>query len=73
MRICCTDGSAEASTSGRVLHRQQVARHATREEAGDRKECHYVRHDRDQKFCADFRETLVADRVDCVLLARSPI
>ncbi len=37
------------------------------------KGCRYLRHDRDKKFCAEFRDTLAADGVECVALpARSP-
>src|SRR5882757_8500626 len=52
---------------------QQVARNATLEGAGYLKGCRYVLHDRDKKFCADFRDTLAAGGVRCVALpARSP-
>ena len=39
---------------------QQVARNATLEGTGYLKGCRYVLHDRDKKFCADFRDTLAA-------------
>jgi len=52
---------------------QQVARNATLEGTGYLKGCRYVLHDRDEKFCADFRDTLAAGGVSCVALpARSP-
>ena len=52
---------------------QQVARNATLESTGYLKGCRYVLHDRDKKFCADFRDTLAAGGVSCVALpARSP-
>ena len=52
---------------------QQVARNATLEDMGYLKGCRYVLHDRDTKFCEDFRETLAAGGVNCVALpARSP-
>ena len=52
---------------------QQVARNATMEDSGYLQGRRYMLHDRDQKFCADFRETLAAGGVKCVVLpARSP-
>jgi hypothetical protein len=52
---------------------QQVARNATMEDTGYLKGCRYVPHDRDEKFCAEFRDTLAAGGVACVVLpARSP-
>ena len=52
---------------------QQMARNATLEDMGYLRGCRYVLHDRDTKFCPDFRETLAAGGVDCVALpARSP-
>ena len=52
---------------------QQVARNATLEDTGYLKGCRYLLHDRDKKFCAEFRETLAAGGVNCVALpARSP-
>jgi hypothetical protein len=52
---------------------QQVARNATMENTGYLKSCRYVLHDRDEKFCAEFRDTLAAGGVSCVALpARSP-
>jgi hypothetical protein len=50
-----------------------VARNATLEDAGYLKGCRYLLHDRDKKFCAEFRDTLAAGGVECVALpARSP-
>ena len=52
---------------------RQVARNATMEDAGYLKGCRYVLHDRDQKFCAEFRDTFAAGGIECVALpARSP-
>ena len=52
---------------------QQVARNATLEDTGYLKGCRYLLHDRDKKFCAEFRETLAAGGVNCIALpARSP-
>ena len=52
---------------------QQVARNATLEDTGYLNGCRYLLHDRDEKFCADFRDTLAAGGVSCVALpARSP-
>ena len=46
----------------------QVARNATLEELGYLNGCRYVLHDRDAKFCAEFRETLAAGGVKCLAL-----
>jgi hypothetical protein len=52
---------------------QQVARNATMEDSGYLNGCRYLLHDRDQKFCREFRETLAAGGVKCLRLpARSP-
>jgi putative transposase len=52
---------------------QQVARNATMEDTGYLKSCRHVLHDRDKKFCAEFRDTLAAGGVSCVALpARNP-
>ena len=52
---------------------QQVARNATMEGIGYLNGCRYLLHDRDQKFCRDFQETLAAGGVQCLPLpARSP-
>jgi transposase InsO family protein len=51
----------------------QAARNATFEESGYLNGCRYVLHDRDARFCADFRETLAAGGVKCLPLPpRSP-
>jgi hypothetical protein len=42
---------------------EQVARNATMQDTGYRNGCRYLRHDRDQKFCREFRETLAAGGV----------
>jgi putative transposase len=52
---------------------EQVARNATMQDAGYLNGCRYLLHDRDQKFCREFRETLAAGGVECTPLpARSP-
>jgi putative transposase len=51
----------------------QVARNATMEGTGYLNGCRYLLHDRDKKFCREFRETLAAGGVECTPLpARSP-
>src|SRR6267143_2281179 len=52
---------------------QQVARNATMQDTGYLNGCRYLLHDRDKKFCREFRETLAAGGVECTPLpARSP-
>jgi len=52
---------------------QQVARNATMQDTGYLNGCRYLLHDRDKKFCRDFRETLAAGGVECTPIpARSP-
>jgi len=52
---------------------QQVARNATMQDTGYLNGCRYLLHDRDKKFCREFRETLAAGGVDCMPIpARSP-
>jgi hypothetical protein len=52
---------------------QQVARNATMEGAGYLNGCRYLLHDRDQKFCQEFRYTLATGGVECTPLPpRSP-
>jgi hypothetical protein len=52
---------------------RQVACNATLEGIGHLNGCRYVLHDRDAKFCAEFRETLAAGGVKCLRLPpRSP-
>jgi hypothetical protein len=52
---------------------QQVARNATMQDTGYLNGCRYLLHDRDKKFCRDFRETLAASGVECTPIpARSP-
>ncbi len=51
----------------------QMARNAIDEESGCLRQHRYVLHDRDTKFCAEFRETLAARGVKCLRLPpRSP-
>ena len=51
----------------------QVARNATMQDSGYLNGCRYLLHDRDQKFCQKFRETLAAGGVECTPIpARSP-
>ena len=47
---------------------RQVACNATFEGIGQLNGCRYVLHDRDAKFCAEFRETLAAGGVKCLRL-----
>jgi hypothetical protein len=52
---------------------RQVAGNATLEGIGQLNGCGYVLHDRDAKFCAEFRETLAAGGMKCLRLPpRSP-
>ena len=52
---------------------EQVARNATMQETGYLNGCRFLLHDRDQKFCREFRETLAAGGVKCTPIpARSP-
>ena len=52
---------------------EQVARNGTMQDTGYLNGCRYLLHDRDQKFCRQFRETLAAGGVKCLPLpARSP-
>ena len=52
---------------------EQVARNATMENTGYLNRCRYLLHDRDNKICREFRETLAAGGVKCMPLpARSP-
>src|SRR5215471_4457181 len=52
---------------------EQVARNATMQDTGYLNGCRYLLHDRDQKFCREFRDTLKAGGVKCLRLpARSP-
>jgi hypothetical protein len=47
---------------------RQVACNATFEGIGQLNGCRYVLHDRDAKFCPEFRETLAAGGVKCLRL-----
>ena len=52
---------------------RQVACNATLEGMGHLNGCRYVLHDRDAKFCTEFRETLAVEGVKCLRLPpRSP-
>jgi hypothetical protein len=52
---------------------QQVARNATMEGTGYLNGCRYLLHDRDKKFCREFRETLAVGGVKSTPIpARSP-
>ena len=52
---------------------RQMACNATLEGTGDLSGCRYLLHDRDTKFCPEFRETLAAGGVKCLRLPpRSP-
>lgn len=71
-------GSRRVSLGGITQHPDscwmlQVARNATMEGIGYLNGCRYLLHDRDQKFCREFRETLAAGGLQCLPLpARSP-
>jgi hypothetical protein len=71
-------GSRRVTLAGVTLHpdscwMEQVARNATMEGTGYLNGCRYLLHDRDTKFCREFRETLAAGGVKCLPLpARSP-
>jgi hypothetical protein len=71
-------GSRRVSLGGITRHpdscwMEQVARNATMERAGYLNKCRYVLHDRDRKFCREFRDTLATGGVRCLALpARSP-
>ena len=45
---------------------QQVARNASMEDSGYLNGCRYLLHDRDQKFCREFWDTLEAGGVKCL-------
>ena len=45
---------------------RQIACNATLEGMGHLNGCRYLLHDRDAKFCAEFRETLAAGGVKCL-------
>ena len=51
---------------------RQVACNATLEGMGHLNGCRYVLHDRDAKFCAEFRETLAAGREVCATASPQP-
>jgi putative transposase len=71
-------GSRRVSLGGITRHPDsswmaQVARNATMQDTGYLNSCRYLVHDRDQKFCHEFRETLAASGVECTPIpARSP-
>jgi putative transposase len=71
-------GTRRVSLGGITRHpdsgwMEQVARNATMENAGYLNGCRFLLHDRDSKFCREFRETLAAGGVKCTPLpARSP-
>ena len=71
-------GSRRVSLGGITRHpdscwMEQVARNATLDGTGYLNKCRYVLHDRDRKFCREFRDTLPAGGVRCLALpARSP-
>ena len=50
---------------------EQVARNATMQETGYLNGCRYLLHDRDQKFCREFRDTLAAGGVECTSIPAS--
>ena len=71
-------GSRRVSLGGITRHpdscwMEQVARNATMQDTGYLNGCRYLLHDRDKKFCREFRETLAAGGVKCTPIpARSP-
>jgi len=71
-------GSRRVSLGGITRHpdscwMEQVARNATMEDGGYLNRCRYLLHDRDTKFCPEFREALAAGGIKCLALpARSP-
>ena len=71
-------GSRRAWLGGITRHpdscwMEQVARNATMDDTGYLNGCRYLLHDRDKKFCREFRETLAAGGVKCTPIpARSP-
>ena len=71
-------GSRRVALGGITRHpdwcwMEQVARNATMQDTGYLKGCRYLLHDRDKKFCREFRETLAACGVECKPIpARSP-
>ena len=71
-------GSRRVSLGGITRHpdsgwMEQVARNATMQDTGYLNGCRYLLHDRDQKFCRQFRETLAGGGVKCTPIpARSP-
>src|SRR5262249_23860267 len=71
-------GSRRVSLGGITRHPDsswmaQVARNATMQDTGYLNDCRYLLHDRDKKFCHEFRETLAASGVECTPIpARSP-
>src|SRR5215831_12443131 len=71
-------GSRRVSLGGITRHPDsswmtQVARNATMQDTGYLNGCRYLLHDRDQKFCQEFRNTLASGGVKCLPLPpRSP-
>jgi len=71
-------GSRRVSLGGITRHpdscwMEQVARNATMQDTGYLNGCHYLLHDRDKKFCREFRETLAAGSVKATPIPpRSP-
>jgi putative transposase len=71
-------GSSRGSLGGITRHPdsgwlEQVACNATMQDTGYLNGCRYRRHDRDKKFCREFREPLAARGVECTPIpARSP-
>jgi len=71
-------GSRRVSLGGITRHpdscwMEQVARNATMEGTGYLNKCRYLLHDRDRRFCREFRNALAAGGVKSLALpARSP-
>src|SRR5215469_14772219 len=76
--FCIEVGTRGVSLGGITRHPdscwiEQVARNATMQDTGYLNGCRYLLHDRDKKFCREFRETLAASGVECTPIpARSP-
>jgi putative transposase len=71
-------GSRRVSLGGITRHpdscwMEQIARNATMQDTGYLNGCRYLLHDRDKKFCREFRETLAAGSVKATPIPpRSP-
>src|ERR1700676_5124211 len=77
-RHALSDGLRRVSLAGMTPYpdqewMEQQARNVTMEEWGFLRNCQYLLHDRDAKFCASFRKLIESGRVKTIRLpARSP-